>query len=195
MLSVMSTEDALRDRLHALAESAHLPVPALEVAPDPKRRMIPARVSRQGDDRIVVSSALLEGDADEQTWYLASCLGWWSSPVPRRRRREFWAAGLALFLVYVVVGGYIVSGSLDVPSVVVVAPAALVLFASAAAMARRERRALEAAGAAVLEAAGHDPAALTRSVFGGRNEPGRVARWFDMEPTPRERVTVAAREH
>jgi hypothetical protein len=195
MLSAMSTADALRDRLRALAEAATLPVPALEVAPDPKRRIIPARVSREGDDRITVSSTLLEADADEQTWYLASCLGFWASPAPRRRRREFWAAALLLSLGYLVLGGLVLSGALAVPTIVVVAPAALVLLAGSAAMARRARRALDAAGAAVLEAAGYDPDELTRHVFGGRDEPGRIARWFQMEPTPRERIAAAVREH
>jgi len=194
MLSGMSTEGELRERLWALAEAARLPIPMLHVAPDPKERLLPARVkhdAKTGEDGIVVSSTLLTADADEQTWHLASCLGWWSSPVPKRRRREYWGVCVVLLLAYLALGGLVSFGLLAVPSVVVMLPGALGLYAGIAAMSRRERRALEDAGSGVLEANGYDPAALTRQVFARQVEPSGLKRWHSVEPTPRQRIAAA----
>jgi hypothetical protein len=84
--------DALHRRLRVLAERSGLTLPTLDVVDDPKGRLLPATVRDGGDgeDHVAVASSLLRAGPDAQTWHLATALGHWASPVPRRRRRQGW---------------------------------------------------------------------------------------------------------
>ena len=90
-----SEVEALHRRLRVLAERSGLTLPAMDVVDDPKGRLSPAAVrdGSDGQDHIAVSSSLLRASPDVQTWHLATALGHWASPVPRRRRRQEWVAG------------------------------------------------------------------------------------------------------
>jgi hypothetical protein len=185
-----TAEAELRERVRVLADAAGLPVPPLEIAPDPRGRLLPAHVRNdRGRERVVVSSDLPAAPAGEQTWHLAAALGWWASPEPRRRRRQVKGLLVALFLagVIAVVVGPLVGVSFGVIVLGVVALG----WPAANALNRWERRALDDAGHGVLAAAGHDPAALTRQVFGNRPEPGWFERVLGTQPTPRQRVAAA----
>jgi hypothetical protein len=85
--------DALHRRLRVLAERSGLTLPTLDVVDGPKGRLLPATVRDGGDgeDHVAVASSLLRAGPDAQTWLLATALGHWASPVPRRRRRQGWA--------------------------------------------------------------------------------------------------------
>jgi hypothetical protein len=183
-------EAGLRERLRVLADAAGVAVPPLEIAPDPRGRLLRAHVrDDRGQERVVVSSDLPTAPEGEQTWHLAAALGWWASPEPRRRRRQVKRLLVALFLAGVV--AVVVGGLADVPFSVIVLGVVAVGWPVATALSRWERRALEDAGHAVLAAAGHDPAALTRQVFGNQPEPGWFERVFGNQPTPRRRVAAA----
>jgi hypothetical protein len=116
-------ERPLRSRLRVLAERSALPVPALDVVDDPEGRLLPATVRDGGDgeDHVAVSSSLLRASPDAQTWYLATALGHWASPVPRRRRREGWVATGLLVTLCVGFGLAELDGVVDLPGAATVA--------------------------------------------------------------------------
>lgn len=191
-------ERLLRSRLRVLAERSGLPVPALDVVDDPRGRLLPATVRDGGDgeDHVAVSSSLLRASPDAQTWYLATALGHWASPVPRRRRRQGWVATGLLVTLCVGFGLAELDGAVDLPGAATVAVnAALGLLAhvGVAATARRSQAAFDEAGWEVLRRAGYDPASLTRQVFGDRHDPSWWARLHTREPTPSARVAAAER--
>jgi hypothetical protein len=188
------TDEALRQRLSDLARAAGLPVPPVEE--DTKEGTLPRVRGRAGEERIVVPPELFEASTAEQTWHLAACLGWWFSPVPRRRRRQ----GLALMaltgVVYFGVGIPLVTDMVDLPRVLALAIVTVLHVVPPtvrAARDRREQRALDAAGHDVLRSAGHDPAAVARDVFGGQPDPPWFRQPFRSEPAPSERIAAAER--
>ncbi|WNV76138.1 M48 family metalloprotease [Geodermatophilus sp. DSM 44513] len=189
----------LRARLRVLAARSGLPLPALDVVEDPRGRLLPATVQggADGEDHVVVSSTLLRETPDAQTWHLATALGHWASPVPRRRRRQGWVVGGLLATLWVGSGLAELAGVVDLPGAATLAVTTTVGLLSpvaAAALSRRTRAACDAAGREVLRRAGHDPGTLTRQVFGGRPDPSRWARLHAREPTPSARVAAAQRE-
>ena len=181
--------DALHGRLRVLAERSGLPLPALDVVDDPKGRLLPATVRDGGDgqDRIAVSSSLLRSSPDAQTWHLATALGHWASPVPRRRRRQGWVVVGLVAALRIGHGLADVNGVVDLPRPASFAlPTLLGLLVSltAAAAARRSQAASDEAGREVLRRAGHDPVALTRQVFAGRPDPSWWTRLHSRTPAP-----------
>src|SRR5688572_19889159 len=186
------TDEALRQRLSDLARAADLPVPPVE---EDSQEGAAAHVrGRAGQERIVVPPELFEAPPATQTWYLASCLGWWVSPSPRRRRRAFRTVVSVTLAVYLGVGGALVFGEPDLPRFVLGSAHAVVGAVSPliyAAAGRWQRRAYDAAGQQVLRAAGHDPAALTRQVFGAEPEPPWFRQLLRPEPTPGERLAAS----
>ncbi|GAA3182387.1 hypothetical protein GCM10010531_40810 [Blastococcus jejuensis] len=192
----MSTEDELRKRLRVLGETSGLAIPPLEITDDARSRLVSAEIRGWDDseDRIVVSESLLEADPEEQAWRLAACLGYWASPVPRRRRRQGWAiAGLFLFL-YFGFGIFALSTNNQLPTWVTFAiGSGLAALAPlvAAAVSRRFHRALDESGQDVLSRAGYDPAAVARQVFGAQSDPRWWKRLHRREPTPSERLRAA----
>lgn len=192
----MSTEEELRERLRALAGAARLPVPRLEVQPDAEGATLPTRVCR-GDDgewHVVASSGLLAAGPPEQTWHLASALGWWASPVPRRRRRQHVAVLTVFIGLSVAFGLASLFENVHLPTAVVLAGGPLlggVVSLAYGGLTRRERRSLDAAGHGILAASGHFPAATARQVFGGRPPLPWHKRWIHAEPPPAQRITDA----
>ena len=180
--------DALHGRLRVLAERSGLPLPALDVVDDPKGRLLPATVRDGGDgqDHIAVSSSLLRSSPDAQTWHLATALGHWASPVPRRRRRQGWVVVGLVAALWIGHGLADLNGVVDLPRPASFAlPTLLGLLVSlAAAAARRSQAASDAAGREVLRRAGHDPVALTRQVFAGRPDPSWWTRLHSRTPAP-----------
>jgi hypothetical protein len=188
-------DDTLRERLRVLAEAAGLAPPPLEV--DGSRPETMARVrGRRGEERIVVPDSLLDAAPEQQIWHLAACLGWWSSPTPRRRRRRSRVVVGVVIALWLVVGYVQAFHLTDLPRALlfVVHTALLALLPVAVtAAARHERRALDEAGLQVLRTAGHDPAALTRQVFGDEPDPPWFRQVARAEPAPSRRVARAAR--
>ncbi|TFV65134.1 UNVERIFIED_ORG: hypothetical protein E4P37_11500 [Bacillus sp. AZ43] len=191
----MSTEEALRERLRALATRAGIPVPPLEVDDDRKLDLPPADVDRKGGARrIVVAAALLHAPPAEQDWHLATALGWWASPEPQRRRRRGWLVCSAIALPHLAVGGVALvdDGAIPLWVAVIAGPVlGFVLVPVRSALARHERRAFDAAGDTVLAASGRDPAALARAVLGRRPDPSWYRRPFANEPPPSRRIADA----
>ena len=101
--------------------------------PDPKAENLPTRV-RRGDDgvrRVHASSSLLTASPEEQTWHLASSLGWWASPVPRRRRRQVWAVLTAIVVPYATLALASLFNNIDLPrALLLVGPPLLGLLMS-----------------------------------------------------------------
>ncbi|HLM03976.1 MAG TPA: hypothetical protein VK402_02165 [Blastococcus sp.] len=193
-----AAEEALRERLAGLASAASVPVPALEVIPDPKRRRVPAQPDEAGEGppTIEVTEHLVAASGAEQDWHLAACLGWWASPVPRRRARQSLGLYTVAFLPHFVFGLGTLSGQWELPRAVAVVMGLLVgvvLPLAHGAIGRHDRRALEQAGSEVLRRAGRDAAAVARQAFGGRSELSRVGRLLDVEPTPAQRIAAAER--
>ena len=191
-------ERLLRSRLRVLAERSGLPVPALDVVDDPRGRLLPATVRDVGDgeDHVAASSSLLRASPDAQTWHLATALGHWASPVPRRRRRQGWVATGLLVTLWVGYGVAELHDVVDLPGAATVATnAALGLLADVgvAAAARRAQAASDAAGREVLRRAGYDPVSLTRQVFGDRRDPSWWTRLHAREPAPSARLAAVER--
>ena len=190
------TDDALRERLRTLATAAGLPTPPLEedVARKP---VLMAQIHGRGPaERIVVSPSLVEADAAEQTWHLAACLGWWASPLPRRRRRQGWTVEAILLIAQAAIGWAYLADAVDLPRGVQFAGVlllGLLLLALRAVLSRREQRALDRAGHDVMAASGHAPATLARQAFGGRQDPPWFGRIFAQEPFPSQRIADADR--
>lgn len=190
----MFGDEPVRERLGALAEAAGLPTPPLEVdgsEPD----TVPRVRGERGQERIIVPDSLLDAPPEKQIWHLAVCLGWWNDPTPRRRRRRARALLGVVMALWLGVGFVQALHLTDLPRAWLFGAhavmGALLPFAIAAA-ARHENRALDAAGLQVLRAAGHDPATLTRQVFGGEPDPPWFRRLVLAEPAPSERVAAAA---
>ena len=188
----------LRARLRVLAERSGLPLPQLDVVDDPKGRLLPATVRNGGDgeDHIAVSSSLLRASPAEQVWHLASALGHWASPVPRRRRWEGWVVTAVLVACGIGYGLVELDGTVDLPQAAAVAASAVVgllVSIGAAALARRGQAAYDEAGREVLRRSGYDPQALTRQVFGDRPDPPWWTRVHAREPAPSRRVAAAGR--
>ncbi len=162
-------------RLHHLADAAGVPAPTLEIR-RATRDTLPRIGGLEGEEVIAAPSWLLGAGSAEQAWFLAACLGWWTSPLPRRRRR---LGHLVFSLFAAVVVLLTVFRPVERSGAVVVAIVAVTVSTSAvrAAASRWEWRAAEAAGRDILRAAGHDPAALAWLVFGNRPDPtpGRCA--------------------
>jgi hypothetical protein len=191
-------EEALRRRLKSLADAARLPLPSVEVITDPKRWKIPADVVSDPDEEphIQVAERLFTASPAEQDWYLAACLGWWASPLPRRRARQ----GMAIYAAALVPHTVFSFGQLaelwHLPKPVLVTVGtlvAVVLLLAHGVAARYAQRGLEEAGLDVLRSAGHDPAAVARQAFGGRTRRPWYRRLLDNEPTAAQRI--AAAEH
>ena len=192
-------EQELREQLRALARAADLPLPELEVEPDPKAEKLPTRV-RRGDDgvrRIYASSNMLTMSPEERTWHLASSLGWWASPVPRRRRRQTWAVLTAVVVPWAALTLASLFDNIDLPRAVLLLGTllGLVFPGFCAGLIRRERRSFDAAGHDVLAASGHSPATLARQVFGGRQDPPWHKQLFSAEPTASSRIAAAEEWH
>ncbi|HET6393641.1 MAG TPA: hypothetical protein VFG13_12535 [Blastococcus sp.] len=192
-----AADAALRNRFATLARAAGVTPPPLEVERDPRGRLLPARVDwSEEEDRVVVSSRLVAADAPEQTWHLAACLGWWTSPEPRRTRNRGRVAIGIVAVPYVIAGFAGLSDSIDLPRVAVfllgTALAAMFTWAHHAAS-RRHVLALDAAGRSVLRSAGHDPATLGRLVFGHVDDPAWYRRPLSNVPPPSRRLAEAAR--
>lgn len=188
----------LRARLRVLAERSGLPLPTLDVLDDPRGRLLPATVRDGGDgqDHVAVSSSLLRASPEAQVWHLATALGHWASPVPRRRRRQGWVAGGLLAALWLGYGLAELNGVVDLPGAVAVTVNALTgLLASVgvATTARRSQAAYDAAGRTVLQRSGYDPVALTRQVFAGEQDPSWWTRLHSRTPAPSERVAAAER--
>jgi len=189
-------EEALRRRLASLADAARLPLPAVEVVPDRKRRKVPAYVKGEPGEEphIHVTEHLVTASPAEQDWHLAACLGWWASPVPRRRFNEGRVLATLALVPHLVWAFGQLSGGFELPkpvAIVVVLLLAVAMPLAVGAVLRRNQRALEDAGRDVLRAAGRDPAAVAREAFGGRDEPVWWNRAFDIEPTPAQRIAAA----
>jgi hypothetical protein len=190
--SVVPADEALRERLSELANAAGVPVPPLHE--DSRDGTLPRVEGHADEERIIVPPALFDAPATHQTWHLATCLGWWRSPEPRRRRIQRLTADLAAALVYVVGGLPLVVHQFDVPKVLGLAVLAVLhalLLATRAALSRREQRALDAAGSDVLRAAGHDPGALAWLVLGSEPDPPWFRRPFRTVPVPSTRISAA----
>jgi len=193
---VPDAEEELRERLRALARAADLPVPELEMQPDPKAEYAPTRV-RRGDDgvrRVHASSSLLTASPEEQTWHLASSLGWWTSPAPRRRRRQTLAVFAAVAVPYATLALASLFNNIELPRALLLAGPpllGLLMIVSIQGMTRRERRSFDAVGHDVLAASGHSPATLARQVFGGRPDLPWHKQLFSAEPAPSRRLADA----
>jgi hypothetical protein len=192
---VPAAEEELREQLRALARAADLPVPELEVEPDPKAEKLPTRV-RRGDDgvrRIHASSSLLAASMEERTWHLASSLAWWASPVPRRRRRQTWGLLTAVAVPYAGLTLASLFDNIDVPRAVLLVGTllGLVFGVFCAGLIRREQRSFDAAGHDVLAASGYSPATLARQVFGDQQDPPWHKQVFSAEPRPSRRIADA----
>ncbi len=192
-------EDELRERLRALAQAAGLAVPRLDVEPDPKGRQLPTRVRRgdAGHPRIYASSDLLTRSPQEQTWHLASALGWWASPVPRRQRVLVLALSGTVLVSHLGIGLVNLQEGVHLPRVLLVAAALLGPLVSATyqGLTRRERRSLDIAGHDVLAASGYSPATLARQAFGGQPDPPWHKQVFSAEPRPSRRIADAEEWH
>jgi hypothetical protein len=192
----VTAEDALRERLRVLSEASGIEAPRLDVEDDTTGRLAPARIQRWdfGEQRIVVAESLLDAGPEEQTWHLAACLGYWTSPVPRRRRRAGAAAIGVVTTAYVGLGLAQLFENVDLPTwpafAIGTALAALLPVVIAGVL-RGVQRALDEAGRGVLRRAGHDPATLTRRVFGTRPDPPWWRRLQSREPRPSRRVRAA----
>jgi hypothetical protein len=191
-------EEALRRRLASLADAARLPLPSVEIVQDRERGAIPADVVSDPDEepRVQVAERLLTASPAEQDWYLAACLGWWASPLPRRRARQGLAIYTAALAPHVVFGlGQLAEvWTLAKPVVVVVGTLIGVVIPLAHGFAGRFAQwGLEEAGLDVLRSAGHDPAAVARQAFGGRPRRPWYRRLLDNEPTAAQRIAAAER--
>jgi hypothetical protein len=191
-------EEAVRRRLAALADAARVPVPSVEVVEDRKRRKVLASVDSDEDEapRIEVTEHLLPANSAEQDWYLAGCLGWWASPLPRRRARQAVVIYTAALVPHVVFGFGELTDMWHQPKPVLLVVGLLLGAVIGLAhwfSARHARRGLEEAGLDVLRAAGHDPAAVARQAFGGTKEPAWFRRLLAVEPTPAQRIALAER--
>ena len=197
---VPDAEEELREQLRALARAADLPVPELEVEPDPKAEKLPTRV-RRGDDgvrRIYASASLLAASPEERTWHLASSLGWWAAPAPRRRRRQTYAVFAAVVVPYATLALASLFSNIDLPRALNLAGPpllGLLMTVSVPGMIRRERRSSDAAGHDVLAASGHSPARLARQVLGARQDPPWHKQMFSAEPSPSRRIADAEEWH
>jgi hypothetical protein len=192
-------EEALRERLAVLATAAGVDLPALQIVPDAKRHLVLASPDFDADEQqpaVEVSEHLVTASAAEQDWYLAACVGWWASPVPRRRLKQWVPIYAAALLPHFVFGLGQLTHQWSLPKALAVAIGSLVaavLPATNSAVARRVRRALEEAGQEVLRRAGRDPAAVAREAFGGRSGPPWYRRPLAVEPTPAQRIALAER--
>jgi len=194
MLPVVRAEEALSQRLGELATAAGLPVPALEE--DDKEGTLPRVRGDAGEARIIVPPELFEAAPAAQIWHLATCLGWWHSRTPWRRRL---GARTCVALVIAIWSGVALFRGVwltDPPGHVLwsahaVLGAILPFFVAAAG--RYEQRSFDAAGLEVLRAAGHDPVDLTRQVFGDEPDPPWFRRLLMGEPAPSTRVAAAER--
>jgi hypothetical protein len=186
---------AFWNRYAALAQANGLQPPPLEVEDDPRGRLMPARVDwSEDEDRIVVSSTLLAARPEEQLWQLAACLGWWTSPEPRRRRNRDRVAASFVVVAYLGVGFADIVGAIHLPKpglFLLAAAATALVTATVNLVSRRQVRALDVAGRQVLRAAGHDPATLARRAFGDRADPPWYRRVLSDVPAPSRRLAAA----
>jgi hypothetical protein len=193
---VPDAEEELRGRLGSLARAAGLPMPKLTIEADPTGRKLPTRVRRGGggEPQIHASSQLLTKTPQEQMWHLASALGWWASPVPRRRRVLAVAVSAAVLVLHLGIGLAELDGSVHLPRVALalLGPLGLFVTVSYQGLTRRERRSSDIAGHSVLAASGYSPATLARQVFGGQPDPPWHKQVFHAEPAPSRRITDAA---
>lgn len=155
----MSAEERLRELMSLLAEASGLPIPPLVVEDDPDGNLLETKVrydEGRTQLRVVVSSSLLTAAPAAQARHLAAALGWWASPVPRRRRV---LSGLAFTVVaagYAALGFATLWDAYQVPLALEIAAgpvAGVGLFWSVAALGRWQVRASEAAGHRILAAA------------------------------------------
>jgi hypothetical protein len=191
-------EKALRRRLVTLADAAQLPLPSVEVVADRKRWKEPAYVlGEPGEEpHIHVTQRLLTAGAAEQDWYLAACLAWWASPIPRRRARQGMAVYGAALVPHAVFGLGQLGQLWHLPKPVAVTVGLLVgvvLLVAHSFAIRYAQRGLEEAGHDVLRAAGRDPAAVARQAFGGQGCVPWFRRPLGIEPTPAQRIAAAER--
>jgi hypothetical protein len=161
---------------------------------DRKDNMAVAAVRGHGKRKhIVVDPSFGWLSADEQNWHLATALGWWATPVPRRLRRLGWLLGIVAGLVPL---GFVVIDWLDAAEppkwfvVTVFLACGFVVPPAINWIARREMRTCDAAGHEILRAAGHHPATLARRVLGAQPDPPWHKRPFDLEP-PSRRIAAA----
>lgn len=190
-------EAALSNRFEALARANGMTPPPLEVEPDPRGTLHPSRIDwTEEEHRVLASSTLVGADPHEQTWHLATALGWWASPGPLRTRNR---GRVALVLGGIPYGAF---GLADITDVVDLPKAALLLLGVAttgtltlvlSAVSRRQVTALDAAAGPVLRRAGHDPATLARLVFADQPDPAWYRRPFLNVPSPSRRISAAAR--
>jgi hypothetical protein len=190
-------EAALWNRFEALARANGMTPPPLEVLPDPRGRLLPVHIDwTEEEHRVLASSTLVAADPHEQTWHLATALGWWASPGPRRTRNRGRVALVLVALPYGAFGLVDIFGGLSLPKpVIVVLGIALTGTLSLAQswVSRRQVAARDAAAGPVLRRAGHDPATLARLVFGDQPAPAWYRRPFTNTPAPSRRLTAAAR--
>jgi hypothetical protein len=195
MLRRVADEEESRQRLRALADAARLPVPRL-VFEDRKKDFVVAAVQGHGKrEHIVVDPSFEWLSADEQNWHLATALGWWATPVPRRLRRLGWLLGALVALVPLGFAVVDLSGSADPPTWLVVSAllaCGFVLPPAINRVARRELRICDAAGHDILRAAGHDPATLARRVLGAQPDPPWYKRPYEAD-RPSRRIAAAER--
>jgi hypothetical protein len=189
----LGVEERLRARLEELAAASGIPVPPLVVVPpsDDQELLVPARVGRgMRPARIEVTVPLVVASPAEQDWYLASCLAWWISPVPRRRRRVALALAVPLGVLFLVV----TAPWWELPEWL--AHASRVALGAIATLVgiwshRWPRRAMDEVGLDVLAAAGRDPAVVAREVFGQAPPPTLRNRLFSSEPVAEDRIAAA----
>jgi hypothetical protein len=199
MLLPMSAEEHLRELMSRLAEASGLSVPPLVVEDDPDGNLFEAKVrydEGRTERRIVVSSSLLTAPPAEQAWHLAAALGWWASPVPRRRRLLSMPIIALVLAAYFGVGYVTIEDPYDLPLALQIAagPVATgVLFWSGAALSRWMLRGSEAAGHRILAAAGYDPVVVARQAFGDRTDPPWWRAMQQGEPAPSRRIAAAER--
>jgi hypothetical protein len=195
MLRRVVDEEECRRRLRALADAARLPVPRL-VFEDREDDFAVAAVRGHGKrQHIVVDRSFAWLSADEQNWHLASALGWWATPVPRRLRRLGWLIAAVNAALATAVAVIELAGSPEPPSWIVVGALLMCGFVLPPAinwMALRGMRACDAAGHDILRAAGHQPAELARRVLGDQPDPPWHKRLFAPVP-PSQRIAAAER--
>jgi hypothetical protein len=192
---VAGVEERIRARLKILAAAAGIPVPPLVVVPQPENgeHAVPAWVvGTLRPRRIAVTVPLVVASPAEQDWYLASCLAWWMSPLALTRGRVTTGVG-ALFVGASWIAWLSQSAEPYRWFSLIVGVSAITLVVVFAWSSRWTRRAMERVGLEILAAAGHDPAALAREVFGDAPPPTLPRRLLSPEPAAPSRVAEAER--